>query len=95
MRRRHRIGIVAALALSLSAQAGCENLTSEQRILVGMTAGAAAGLLTAEALDADGNWRLIAALAGAAAGTLVAQNSATGRCAYARGDGTYFEAACP
>ena len=85
----------AAIALGLGLVAGCENLTSEQRTLVGMTAGAATGLLTAEAFDADGNWRLIAALAGAAAGTLVAQNSASGRCAYARGDGTYFAAACP
>lgn len=84
-----------ALTLGLMLMAGCENLTTEQRTLFGMTAGAATGLLTAEAFDADGNWRLIAALAGAAAGTLVAQNNATGRCAYARGDGTYFEAACP
>jgi outer membrane lipoprotein SlyB len=82
---------MAALGLLV----GCENLTTEQRTLVGMTAGAATGLITAEALDADDNWRLIAALAGAAAGTLVAQNNAVDRCAYARGDGTYFIAACP
>ena len=75
--------------------AGCENLTPEQRTVVGVTAGAAAGLITAEALKADDDWRLIAALAGAAAGTLVAQNSATDRCAYARGDGTYYTAPCP
>jgi outer membrane lipoprotein SlyB len=74
---------------------GCENLTPEQRAVVGITGGAAAGLITAEALDADDNWRLIAALTGAAAGTIVAQNSATGQCAYARGDGTYFSAPCP
>lgn len=85
----------AAMILGACCVAGCENLTSEQRMVVGITAGAAAGLLTAEAFDADADWRVIAALAGAAAGTLVAQNSATGRCAYARGDGTYFEAACP
>ena len=84
----------AAIALGLGLVAGCENLTSEQRTLVGMTAGAATGLLTAEAFDADGNWQLIAALAGAAAGTLVAQNGASGGCAYARGDGTYVESAC-
>lgn len=80
---------------SLLAVTGCENLTSEQRTVVGITAGAAAGLITADALGADKNWRLISALAGAAAGTLVAQNSATDRCAYARGDGTYYTAACP
>lgn len=77
------------------ATASCENLTPEQRTLVGITGGAAAGLITADALKADGDWRLIAALAGAAAGTVVAQNAATERCAYARGDGTYYTAACP
>mgnify|MGYP000382099921 CR=1 FL=1 len=46
-------------------------------------------------LDADKDWRLIAALAGAAAGTMVAQNSASDSCAYARGDGTYYTAPCP
>lgn len=84
----------SAGALGLLIVAGCDNLTSDQRTVVGMTAGAAAGLITAEALDADNNWRLIAALVGAAAGTLVAQNNATGDCAYARGDGTYFIAPC-
>lgn len=73
----------------------CENLTSEQRTVVGVTAGAAVGLITADALEADDDWRLIAALAGAAAGTLVAQNSATDQCAYARGDGTYYTRPCP
>lgn len=77
------------------ATASCENLTPEQRTLVGITGGAAAGLITADALKADDDWRLIAALAGAAAGTVVAQNAATERCAYARGDGTYYTAACP
>lgn len=77
------------------AVAGCENLTPEQRTVVGITAGAAAGLITADALEADDDWRLIAGLAGAAAGTLVAQDSATNRCAYARGDGTYHTAPCP
>ena len=74
--------------------AGCENLTSDQRTIVGVTGGAAAGLITAEALDASDEWRLIAALAGAAAGTIVAQNSSTNDCAYARGDGTYIVAPC-
>lgn len=73
----------------------CENLTPEQRTVVGITAGAAAGLITAEALEADKEWRLIAALAGAAAGTIVAQNTSTDICAYARGDGTYYKAPCP
>ncbi len=84
------LAIVGVLLL-----AACENLTSEQRTVVGVAGGAAAGLITAEALDADDDWRLIAALAGAAAGTLVAQNSATNNCAYSRGDGTYYTARCP
>ncbi len=73
----------------------CENLTPEQRTVVGVTGGAAAGLITADILDADRDWRVIAALTGAAVGTLVAQNDATRECAYARGDGTYFTAPCP
>lgn len=81
--------------ICLTAIPACENLTSEQRTVVGVAGGAAAGLITAEALGADDDWKLIAALAGAAAGTIVAQNSVTGNCAYARGDGTYYTAPCP
>lgn len=75
--------------------ANCENLTTDQRTVVGLTAGAAAGLITAEALSADREWTIIAALTGAAVGTIVAQNSASDLCAYARGDGTYYTAPCP
>lgn len=75
--------------------AGCENLTTDQRTAVGLTGGAAAGLITADILGADNDWRLISALAGAAAGTIVAQNTTTANCAYARGDGTYIVAPCP
>ncbi|WP_296427120.1 glucose-6-phosphate isomerase [Yoonia sp.] len=82
-------------AASLVLVQACENLTTEQRTVVGLTGGAAAGLITADILGADDDWRLIAALAGAAAGTIVAQNSETDLCAYARGDGTYFTAPCP
>lgn len=88
-----RIGIHAAIT-ALVLIAGCDTLTPEQRTIVGVTGGAAAGLITAEALDADDEWRLIAALVGAAAGTIVAQNQRTGNCAYARGDGTYIVAPC-
>ena len=73
----------------------CDNLTPEQRTIVGMTGGAAAGLITADMFDANNDWRLIAALGGAAIGTIVAQNDATQECAYARGDGTYLVAPCP
>lgn len=88
------ISITLALAGLTFVQA-CENLSAEQRTAVGLTGGAAAGLITAELLDADDDWRLIAALAGAAAGVIVAENDATQQCAYARGDGTYYVAACP
>ena len=91
---RYRFQLVSGIA-ALAALSACDDLSSEQRTIVGLAGGAAAGLITAEALDADDNWRLIAALAGAAAGTLVAQNSATDNCAYARGDGTYSVAPCP
>lgn len=90
-----KIWIVGAAMAVLLALAGCENMNSESRTVAGMTGGAAAGLLTAEVLGADDDWRVIAALAGAAAGTLVAQNSQTGMCAYSRGDGTYYRAPCP
>ena len=81
--------------LWLAALAACTGLTPQQQTLVGITGGAAAGLLTAEVLDADDDWRIIAVLAGAAVGTLVARNTVTGTCAYARGDGTYYTAPCP
>lgn len=87
--------VLAFLAVAaLAGVSACDTLTPEQRTVVGLTAGAATGLITADALDADDDWRLIAALAGAAAGTIVAQNSATGNCAYSRGDGTYIIAPC-
>lgn len=85
---------VSAAVAALVLLAGCDTLTPQQRTVVGVTGGAAAGLITAEALDADDDWRLIAALAGAAVGTAVAQNDVTGDCAYARGDGTYIIAPC-
>ncbi|WP_371223897.1 glycine zipper 2TM domain-containing protein [Roseovarius sp. 2305UL8-3] len=87
--------VLATICAAPLAMAGCENLTSEQRTVAGVAGGAAAGLLTAEALGADSEWRLISALAGAAAGTVVAQNQNRTVCAYARGDGTYYEAPCP
>lgn len=82
-------------SVTLLMVSACDNLTSQQRTVVGATGGAAAGLITAELMDANKEWRLIAALAGAAVGTVVAQNEATKECAYARGDGTYFVAPCP
>ena len=86
------LSTAAIATLGLSA---CDTLTPQQRTVAGVTGGAAAGLITAEALGADDDWRLISALAGAAAGTVVAQNQQNNRCAYARGDGTYYTAPCP
>ncbi|MGR3452714.1 glycine zipper 2TM domain-containing protein [Pseudooceanicola sp.] len=87
---------VLALGLSGSLLAGCANTMNPQaNTVAGVAGGAAAGLIAAEALEANDNWRLIAALGGAAAGTMVAQNQQTRQCAYARGDGTYYTAPCP
>ena len=86
------IGAVSAAVIGLSA---CDDMTPQQQAVVGAGAGAATGLLLADAFGANDNWKVVAALGGAAAGTMVAQNNARGTCAYARGDGTYYEAACP
>lgn len=85
-----------AFALAaVAALAACEGMTPQERMVVGGLAGATAGLILADTLRADRNWTIIAALAGATAGTLVARNTATGQCAYARGDGTFYTGACP
>ncbi|MCI2399008.1 glucose-6-phosphate isomerase [Aliiroseovarius subalbicans] len=84
--------ILLACASSL-AIAGC-NMTTQEQMVVGGVVGGAAGLLTANALNANTNWTILAVLAGAAAGSLVAKNNATGECAYAKGDGTYYTAPC-
>ena len=84
------IGAVAA-AMALS---GCQ-MTATERTVLGGVAGAVGGLAVSNLLGANSNWTILGTVAGAAAGTLLAQNMATGRCAYARGDGTYYEAACP
>ena len=73
----------------------CQGMSPESRTAAGLAGGAAAGLIPADALRADDDWRIISALAGAAAGVLVAENMVTGECAYARGDGTYYVAPCP
>ncbi|WP_113912707.1 glycine zipper 2TM domain-containing protein [Roseovarius dicentrarchi] len=87
--------ISAMACTAILGVSACDNMTSNQRTVAGVAGGAAAGLLTAEALGANSNWRLISALGGAAAGTVVAQNQNRKVCAYSRGDGTYYEAPCP
>lgn len=80
---------------ALLAAAACTNLTPQQNTTLGAVAGAGAGILAADAFDANDNWTVVSTLAGAAAGTLVAQNRNGETCAYARGDGTYYRASCP
>lgn len=80
---------------ALVATSGCENMTREEQIIVGGLAGATAGIVTAQAFDASSEWTIIAALAGAAVGSLVARNDATDECAYSMGDGTYRILPCP
>jgi hypothetical protein len=92
MMKRFCLGLMLFAPLALAA---CEGMTPTERTTTALVGGAAAGLITAEALEADNNWRLIAGLTGAAVGTMVAHNTATDMCAYARGDGTYYYAPCP
>ncbi len=89
--KRTLIAGVAALTL-----AGCQTtqMSQQDRTVAGGLGGAAAGFLTAQALGANSNWTILSTLAGAAVGTMVAQNRQTGECAYARGDGTYYVAPC-
>lgn len=86
------LALLSAVCLATSA---CDQMTPQQSTAAGAIGGGAAGLLLADAFDANDNWKVIATLAGAAAGTMVAQNSQTQDCAYARGDGTYYTAPCP
>lgn len=75
------LGLAAALALT-----GCQNLTQqEQAEITGGLIGAGAGLLLAEAFDANDAWTVAGALGGAAIGQQVARNNATGECAYYAG----------
>lgn len=83
-----------AACLTAVTLAGCQ-LSADEQVAVGAAAGAAAGLLTADALNANNNWTIVAALGGAAAGTLVARNNVEETCAYSNGDGTYTLAPCP
>lgn len=84
---------MAILAAGI-ALAGCQ-MTSNERSVAGGLMGAAGGLAVANLLGANTNWAIVGTVAGAAAGTLLARNTQTGTCAYARGDGTYYEAPCP
>ena len=82
-----RFAAVAGLALLPA----CNEMSTSE----GMIVGAALGYVTAQALEADHDWTIVAVLAGAAVGTLVARNSKTNRCAYARSNGRYYVEPCP
>ena len=80
--------MIGALALS-----GCMS-TSQENQVGGALVGGIAGLAGAKILGANDNWTILATLAGAAAGTMIAQNSKTGECAYADGNGGYTTGPC-
>ena len=88
----HKIILAGTAAASMFLM-GCQASNSE---LAGGAIGAAAGVyLTKEVLEEDDAWVAVGALAGASAGVMVARNTQTRQCAYSRGDGTYYTAACP
>jgi hypothetical protein len=74
-------GVTAVLTL-----AGCQAMTQQERSeLTGTVLGAGAGLLLADAFDANPAWSVAAGLGGAAIGQQVARNTSTGECAYYAG----------
>ena len=86
---------ILALAIGSLALTACNMTPRQQDHLGGALTGAAVGIVTATLFDADRNWVILAALAGAAVGTMVARNRHTNQCAYALGDGTYRLRRCP
>lgn len=85
------IAIITSGAFALAA---CDERPTDREISAGAV-GAAITSITAAVLDADPEWVIVSALAGAAAGVLVARNRASNECAYSRGDGTYAVGSCP
>ncbi|MEX3014454.1 glycine zipper 2TM domain-containing protein [Gymnodinialimonas hymeniacidonis] len=81
--------LIAAVAVS-----ACQPLSPQDRSNLGLLGGAGAGLLLADAFNANPQWTILATVAGAAVGTQVARNTQTGQCAYSNGDGTYYVSAC-
>lgn len=88
-------GLAAMLTL-----AGCQSITPQERNqIAGTVLGAGAGLLLADAFDANPAWSVAAGLGGAAIGQQVARNTSTGECAYyagrnANGQPVYRTGAC-
>ncbi|WP_417726261.1 glucose-6-phosphate isomerase [Roseovarius sp.] len=88
MKRSLIIASIASLSLS-----GCMQGVSD-REMTGGAIGALGGAAIASAFDVSAGWTVVSALAGAAAGTLIARNTAKNQCAYANGDGTYRTVPC-
>ncbi|CUH66390.1 hypothetical protein TG4357_02401 [Thalassovita gelatinovora] len=86
--------IIGGLTASLLALPGCYGMTRQESMVVGGLSGAALGIATADVFNANRNWTVVAALAGAAAGSQVAVNQKTNECAYARADGRYDVRRC-
>ena len=83
--------IIAGACMAALTACGSNQVT---RSVVGATGGAAAGYAAADLLGADSDWKVVGALTGAAAGTLVASNPRKNRCAYADGSGGYYKRRC-
>jgi uncharacterized protein YcfJ len=91
---RMRIKSIQIALLSLPiALAGCLSPQAERQV-GGAAIGAGTGFIAGTILDLDDGWLAASTLAGAAAGTLIATNTARNECAYATGDGGYRTEAC-
>ena len=73
--------------------AGCLSPVQERQV-GGAAIGAGTGFIAGTILDLDDGWLAATTLAGAAAGTLIATNTARNECAYADGQGGYTTGTC-
>ena len=90
LKRATALVLVAALGLS-----ACDSVPdSTKATLTGGTAGAIGGAVLMQLIGANPYWTAAGAVAGAAAGALVARNSQTNQCYYSNGDGTYSPRTC-
>lgn len=88
--RHPRTSLLLVLPMVL---AGCLNDTQERQ-LGGAAIGAGTGFIAGTLLGFGDGWVAASTLAGAAAGTLIATNSARNECAYADGQGGYRTGPC-
>ncbi len=80
------------LAIPL-ALAGCLSATEERQV-GGAAIGAGSGFIAGTLLGLNDGWLAVSTLAGAAAGTVIATNTARNECAYANGRGGYTTGPC-